>query len=168
MSKENKQIPDAKDVYRQAVRFQLADFMIRKSAVDETENVQNNLMMPSMVLSAFSSELFLKCLLLLEEKPSVETHRLNLLFGQLRDETKSIIRKQWSIAVATNERELIENEKKLGITIPRDLDTALQDCGGAFVLLRYVYEAPNDAKFYIIDLPQVLREVIDQLTPEWK
>ncbi|MCC2651920.1 MAG: hypothetical protein K0R61_5405 [Microvirga sp.] len=33
--------------------------------------------------------------------------------------------------------------------------------------MRYVYEDPSAAKFYIIDLPRVVRFAILELKPEW-
>jgi hypothetical protein len=56
-----------------------------------------------------------------------------------------------------------EAEKNLQARLPRDIPTALADCGDAFETLRYVYETGR-AKFYITHLPLVLRKVIQSIT----
>ena len=112
-------------------------------------------MMPSMVLSAFAAELFLKTLLVLEGQNPPEIHHLGTLFKRIHNNrTKTQIKALWDASVAEREGEFQQNKRFLGITIPRDLRSALSDCGDAFKLLRYAYEDPAKGKFYIVDFPK--------------
>ena len=129
--------------------------------------------MPSVVLSVFAAELFLKCLLLMEGKTPPNAHHLGKLFNLLSAEAKERITKMWDHSTFIRRKEFEANERKLetvvpGIKIPRDLPTALNDCGGAFNRMRYLYEDPNNIKFYIIDFPEILRRYILKLRPGWK
>jgi hypothetical protein len=95
------------------------------------------------------------------------------LFDLLSVEARNQITKMWDHSVFLRRREFEENERKLapvmpGIKIPRDLPTALHDCGDAFNRMRYLYEDPNNIKFYIIDFPEILRRYILKLRPSWK
>lgn len=125
-------------------------------------------MIPGMVLSSFTSELFMKCLILIEGKSPKDEHHLSRLFEMLHSNTKEQLRSLWSAEVAWNELEFQENERKFNATIPRDLDSALMDCGNSFVLMRYLYEDPKRAKFYIVDLPSALRNLIRERMPSWE
>ena len=117
-----------------------------------------------MVLSALASELFLKCLLLIENKPPGRTHLLNKLYEELNDSTKARIESGWATMMGHRAGDIEAREREYGIEIPRDLPTALADCGDAFRLLRYIYEDPAAPKFYITDLPVVLQDVILDIT----
>jgi HEPN domain-containing protein len=149
------------------MRFWIAEDRLRRT-VSADDKITGWIMMPAVVLSAFADELFLKCLLLLEGKTPPDIHHLAELFNKLEQTTKDMIEAGWNAAVQANEHEFAENERKLNITIPRDLPTALADCGDTFRLMRYIYDDPLAVKFYIIDLPQVLRDVILARKPEWK
>jgi hypothetical protein len=117
-----------------------------------------------MVISTFASELFLKCLLLLEGKDVPNKHNLETLFGLLNADHQSRITELWDKDQVRRKDHLDDTERKMGVAIPRDLSQALHDCGDAFVLLRYLYEAPMKASFYITFLPIILRDLIREIT----
>ena len=78
----------------------------------------------------------------------------------------------WDTSVGIHAKEFEDSEKKLrgkipGIKIPWDLLTALADCGDAFERMRYIYEDPPNAKFYIINLPPILHDLILEIMPTW-
>jgi hypothetical protein len=125
-------------------------------------------MMPAIVLSAFAAELFLKCLLLLDSETPPNTHDLKALFAGLSDQRKKRIEELWDKAVAANVKEFENTERQLGISLPRDLGSALSDCGNAFEGMRYLYEDPTKVKFYIVDFAPVLRATILEIKPEWE
>lgn len=151
------------EVFLHACRFMLADEELRICAV-EKPHLHEWLMFPSMVLTAFSCELFLKCLLMVENKPTPSLHNLSHLYEILDSNTKTEIEKYWDAQTARVEHHFVENERITGEKLPRDLKTALKDCGDAFTLLRYNYEDKTCGKFYIAHLSRVLHAVVLDLT----
>jgi HEPN domain-containing protein len=118
---------------------------------------------PGMVICAFAAELYFKCMLLLEGKKAPKTHHLQKLFAALYDENRRLIEAEWARMLEATKEQIEEAEKRLQAQLPRDIGTALADCGDAFEVLRYVYEIGR-AKFYITHLPLVLRKVIQSIT----
>jgi hypothetical protein len=150
---------DPRAVFELAFRFCLADEHIRKE-----NNMQAPMMAaPSMVMSAFASELLLKCLLLIENCEIVQTHRLDKLFQQLSHTQKRRIDAIWEAKA----RPRVEGFCRM-YGLPSDLANALVTCGQAFERLRYGYEDPDKQRFYIAELPRILCEVIIEDRPEWR
>jgi HEPN domain-containing protein len=157
----------AKAIFDHGASFLLAEVMLRKQ-VDADPALLKVLQFPGMVLNAFASELFLKCLLALDGKGEQRGHNLRTLYDKLSDDTKVKIKEEWArMLAAIGERQLVEQGQKFGVTFARDIETSLAECGEAFVDMRYVYENPRGATFYITHLPLVLKKVIEQLTG-WK
>lgn len=161
-----KRIPDPHDVYLHATRFLVADSILRKS-FKKRPSPKKWVSYPAMVNSAFASELFLKCLLILEGKSPPGTHDLETLFSSLNAAHKARIRALWKAKQPGRERALATVERENGKTIPRDLVGALRDCANAFELIRYMHESPKKAKFYLTFFPIHVRDVIRQVRPDW-
>ena len=159
-------LPDPHKIYIHAVRFLFTECRLRETSVGD-QTTQDWVMMPAMVLSAFSAELFLKCLLILDGQRPPDVHHLRTLFELLHPQRKVRIEELWDKSVAANVHEFENTERLLDIKIPRDLKTALSDCGNAFDGLRYVYEDPSKVKFYIIDFARIVRTVILEFRPDW-
>jgi hypothetical protein len=164
--------PDAKAVFDHALRFAVADDHLRRSAAGNA-TLANWVVMPSCVMAVFAAELFLKCIILIEGEAPPDAHHLRKLFDLLSDDAKAQITKMWDHSMFIRRKEFEENERKLqplmpGIKIPRDLLSALDDCGDTFKKMRYLYEDPNNIKFYIIDFPEILRRYVLKLKPAWK
>jgi hypothetical protein len=125
-----------------------------------------------MVLSAFTTELFLKCLICLENGLTPQGHHLFELFEQLRTATQAKIIHLWDTQVVPHrdpEWTFIENSRYgTAKKFKRDLPGALSESSRAFEQIRYTYE-PNskNAYFNIGDLPRVLHRVILEMKPEW-
>ena len=134
-----KTAPDPRKIYDHGVRFLTADLHMRHTCVGN-ERLQDALMFPAMVLSAFAAELFFKSLLLLEGTDPGNTHNLHTLFKRLHNKTKDAIEARWDQSMVDRNHEFEKNEKLLGIKIPRELRSALVDCGDAFERMRYIYE----------------------------
>lgn len=160
-------IPDPRKVYHHGIRFLVADHEIRRTSVGN-KTLTEWVMLPAIVLSAFASELFLKSLIIIEGKHPPDSHNLHTLFKRLHNKNKDGIVARWDKNVTLRENEFKKNEVTLGIKIPRDLRSALVDCGDAFERMRYLYEDPINAKFYIIDFAQIVQEQILQLKPDWR
>lgn len=59
-------------------------------------------------------------------------------------------------------------EKDTGVSVKRDLPSALMAGNRAFEKARYNYEGQSkDTNFYISDLPRLLGRVILEKKPEW-
>lgn len=167
----------ARSIFIHATKFALADRHLRDAALHDAE-ANTTFRMPGMVLSAFASELFLKCLLVIEGKeipgwrnkasnPNArprDPHHLKNLFELLPRGTQFRVGDYWDFKVSERHDQLREIEIRDQVKIPRDLPTALAECGGAFVGLRYIYEDPSRTNFYITDLPDVLHDVVLERT----
>jgi hypothetical protein len=82
---------DPKSVFQLACKFAKTEQYVRSR-----DNPQAGFMAsPSMVLSAFAIELFLKCLLLLESKEIDRIHSLNVLYRRLSHKQKRRIDEVW-------------------------------------------------------------------------
>jgi len=161
-SKKQKPLPkpiDPRAVFELAYRFCLADEHIR-----DKNNLQAPMMAaPSMVMSAFASELLLKCLLLIENSEIVQTHHLDKLYQQLSHSQKRRIDAIWETKARPRVQDFCQMHG-----LPSDLANALVTCGQAFERLRYGYEDPDKQRFYIAELPRILCEVIIEARPEWR
>jgi hypothetical protein len=158
---------DPRDVYRQGIRFLVTDVVLRRK-VESEPDLEESLKYPGMVISAFASELFLKCLKLIDGKGTSNSHKLAELFGDLSHDTQALIRAEWDTMLAVSEPMYQELERKHRVKIPRDLNTSLAECGEAFMKLRYIYELPKGSTFYITQLPLVLKNVVKKLKPDWE
>ena len=89
-----KTTPKPKAVYNHALHFMATDGFMRKQ-VDGDRSLMPMLQYPGMVISAFASELFLKCLILLEKKVPKNTHNLLTLYEQLSVKHKGMVERHW-------------------------------------------------------------------------
>ena len=120
--------------------------------------------------SAFASELYLKCLILLETGQLMkEQHNLRKLFLRLHSSTQNTIETEFDTELA-KAPELSEEAKAhlKGRTPPKTLREALAEGGDAFIKWRYIYEDDNHDFFALFPLPKILAGVIIARKPEWK
>jgi len=155
--------PQPKDVYTHALWFLGTEAFLRRQ-IDADASLMPMLQYPGMVICAFAAELFLKCLILLEGGTPKNTHNLLTLFEQLSAKHRALVERHWDTGCRARKDSIDAMEKQYNVTIPRDLKTALTDCGDAFKLLRYVYESPKKPLFYITHLPTSLRFAIQEIT----
>ena len=125
----------------------------------------------NVVLSALTSELFLKCLLCIETTLTPQGHHLSDLFNQLRPETKREIIHLWDtniVPVRDPQWTMIEADLSKGSTFCRNLPGALVAGSRSFERMRYHYEPTSQiGAFNLGDLPRILRRVILQRNPDW-
>jgi len=152
------------DVFKQALDFMLCDETLRRT---DSMHQMAIVARPSIVLSAFASELFLKCLLLIEGKGTHNCHDLHVLYKKLSPQAQTLIASKWDFPTR-RAAEIAFAEMESGQKMPTDLDSALIRGGNAFKKMRYIYEDPLGTDFYLIDLPRILHDVILALKPEWK
>jgi hypothetical protein len=79
MKKPSAQKLDPLKIYMNAERFRIADNQLRST----DPQVMNVVGLPTLVLCAFASELYLKCLLVVETGKAAPTHNLKALFREL-------------------------------------------------------------------------------------
>ncbi len=163
MAKKPRPVPDAKHIFEHALGFLVADAVLRERASTDGETAYW-IQRPGMILSTLCSELLLKCLLRLENKPIPEEHDLKVLFDRIDPSHKARIEALWSQDQVKRKPIIDANERLLGVPIPRDLTTALTDCGKAFVGMRYLYEDPKKPSFYINFFPHILVGLIRDIT----
>src|SRR4051794_40772984 len=80
-------------VFNHAVRFVLTEEHVRGSTTRESAT---SYMAPIIVMSAFASELLLKCIYLLDRMPLPDTHRLDILYRRLHNKRKQRIEELWN------------------------------------------------------------------------
>jgi hypothetical protein len=160
---------DPEEIFLQARRFHLTNALLKNLAAGNDVIVSGELAQPQMVISALSSELYLKCLICLETGGTPKGHRLADLYGLLSADLKSRIQHLWDNEVVPLREpnwKIVEAHSLQRIA--RDLPTALQVANKAFERIRYSYEPARDkSQFYIDDLPTVLVKIILQVKPEW-
>ena len=151
---------DPHQIFEHATKFLSVDNILRQLPGTNPAVLGH----PSMVLAAFGCELFLKCLLTLEGKPFKDTHSLDVLFRQIDHKHKRRIEEIWDQTSRLKLARLAAIEKNIHL----DLPNAIVACRDAFLFLRYSYEDPSRAKFWLGELPGILREVILEIKPDWK
>jgi HEPN domain-containing protein len=167
-SRKYKKPPASLDPYamfRHAERFMEAELYLRQAKDDAS---WRTVLVPAVVLSAFSSELFLKSLIGLEGVPGENIHELDRLFAKLNQERQQRLIQLWIAHRPSMILHWLEFERLHGVKLPRDLPSALALCGRSFERWRYAYEPrAEDAAFYLAGLPGILRTAILELKPEW-
>jgi hypothetical protein len=159
----SKSPPQPRAVYIHGLYFLMTETELRKQ-IDKEASLQAMYQYPGTVMCAFASELFLKCLILLEGGTLSKKHNLLTLYNQLSAKSQALVERHWDDGCRARKDSFEDLEKKFHLKIPRDLKTALDDCGDAFEQMRYVYEDPSKAKFYITHLPTSLHFAIREVT----
>ena len=117
------------------------------------------------VNAALATELYLKCLLLIECGQFPKRHNLKLLFGQLKRSTRQALKKEHD--------EIVRRDKKVKTLVKRgmklDLDSLLEKGQDIFEqFFRYPYEPTANGVFLWIDCVNSLyRRYILKSNPEW-
>ena len=157
-------VSDPQQVYNHANRFLGTDQAIRK-IFGGNRGWSTTVVPPTMVLSAFAAELYLKCILIIEtnEAPA-NIHLLHVLYRRLGHKSKRRIEELWD---ADCRPKLLSLTQSHGL--PTDLPNALFKCSAAFEKLRYAYEDSfNDVVYYIGDFPWILARYIAEIRPDWR
>ena len=118
------------------------------------------------VNAALATELYLKCLLLIECEQFPRKHDLKFLFGQLPRETQKRLRKRHD---QTNRGDKnLALLRKHGAVKDTDLDALLESGKDVFEQFRYPYEPrAKDVLFGLSGLATCVRDYILALRPEW-
>jgi hypothetical protein len=156
MARRPRTLPDPKDVFLQAENFALTQNVLVRP---EQARFAGYTAVPTIVLSAFASELFLKSLLLIEGSNEGWGHGLFELFDKLSQEAKTDIEENW--------KAVLERKKDQGPFDPRSLQELLKVGSKTFEVLRYAHEGVDGLQFHLSELPEALRTTIVARKPEW-
>jgi hypothetical protein len=142
--------------------------VMRKAArgPDEFSNrLGRRLGRPWAVIGAFSVELYLKCLLAIENRPYPKDHNLKKLFRSLAPATQAILRGRHD-AIMQAKSESLADVRRYGKI---DLESLLEQGQDTFVYLRYPYErrARDGVLFGLGLFRECVRERILTLRPDW-
>jgi hypothetical protein len=169
--KPRKQI-DARRIFLHAEKFHwVVDHLLRGENVPHVDKIDH----PATTMSAFTSELYFKCLISIigNDIPGRrEGHDLKKLFEAVNPSIRARIVALWDDHIWERHRRnflaLVETKIPDG-PIKRDLNWALTAGSRSFEQARYLYEdeAP-DLRFVLCDLPAILRATILEIRPDWR
>jgi hypothetical protein len=165
MKKPPKPNIDALKIYMNAESYRIADHILRVEG-QKDPNLMAVISGPHMVLSAFASELYFKCLACLETGNVPHTHNLKALFRDLSVLSRNRIEQLWNAHAPGLEPLWQHMEQSLGKKISRDFQVLLDKSSNAFTELRYAHEEPKSS-FLVGDLPPMIRTVILERRPMW-
>lgn len=166
MKKPTRPTLDPISIFMQGERFMQADEHLR--------SMQDPYLMmvvgpPALVLSAFASELFMKCIIYLETGKLERGHHLKNLFHRLSPDSRALIERLWAEYAPTQDAFWDAVENQTGMKAARDLLGCLAEGNQAFEQIRYSYEdQSNRSRFRLADLPRMLREAVLAIKPEWR
>ena len=151
----------------ESIFFQADAFNVAAQRLTQTGVPNIPLMVAQIVNSSFSSELYLKCLILLDTGDAPHGHDLAKLFDQLSDESKNAIETKWNAETAKQTATLDEIDRRAGAPVTaRTLQDALTREGKAFENWRYAHEPGPLCNFSLTNLPAILRSHILTIKPE--
>jgi hypothetical protein len=167
MSRNDKKAVDPFLIYQQAEGFSLAHDALCNIDMPIAERMLTG--SATVVLSAMSSELFLKCLICIQTGRAPRGHYLKQLFDQLEPDTRKRIIAVWDAKVVPRHRAQWDAmEAGLKVRFPRDLPSILALANKAFEKVRYSYEGDLDGVAYLLsDLPAILKFIALLAHPEW-
>ncbi len=158
----NGNVPPVESIFFHADAFNYAAQKLVQPGVPDIY-----LVVAQIVNSSFSSELYLKCIILTETGNAPRGHDLRELFDGLRDESKQVIENEWNAENARKSAVLDEIDRRSGSpNTPRNLKDALAREGNAFEKWRYAYEPGKLPNFSLGNLPAILRRHILTIRPE--
>jgi hypothetical protein len=159
---------DPYKIFHHAAHFRESARRLRDSVAHTPDQVAL-IAHPSMTLSAFASELYLKCLLCAEIGEVPTDHNLKRLFDRLQLATRRGLEDLWDEYIRHYGRQPVINwirSQPGGEKLRLDLPYALDIGADAFLELRYFYEGEG-SYFLLEDFPDLLRIVILKRFPEW-
>jgi len=170
MSKRDrrKQEVEPEEIFLHAVSFHIAFRFLHYDWKPSHTAGKYAVNTPAAVLSAFTCELFLKTLVLIETGRIPKNHHLLILFNSLKPATQKRIEELWDEYAVRYAYKWIEIERGIGVPISRDLRIALKLGSKTFELARYAYERGEEFQFYLGALPDMLKKVAFELRPDWK
>jgi hypothetical protein len=150
-------------IFEHASHFHESDHRLRNSAPHDKPDQIALIAHPAMALSAFASELYLKCLLCIETGNVPTGHNLKKLFDALQPATRHRLEDLWDADIRRPERaRTLDHIRTLpgGSGLRLDLFYALDVGADSFIELRYFYEK-RQSYFLIGDFPNQLLRLVE-------
>lgn len=154
---------DVKSIFTQANNFLAASNALNEK-LSETDDI-GTYIGPIITNTAFTIELYIKCIYMIEKRQPVQGHFLDKLYRKLSKESRDIIEAIYDMLVPQSQTIMMLKQQVPDMKI--DLDSVLKEMSGAFVKWRYSYEGNLTgfpASGPVID---ALRGRIKILKPEW-
>jgi hypothetical protein len=159
---------EPEEIFEHAMAFMTASQHLRYTWKPRDARGQAGVAIPFSVLSAFSSELLFKTLLVIETgRIPPDTHHLLVLFNRLSPKTQALIEAKWNNYATAHAHRWIEFDETFGRAVARDLRGALKVGSKTFELTRYAYEGREEFCFYLGALPEMLFKIVFELRPDW-
>jgi hypothetical protein len=161
---------EPRDIFMHAYHFHESDHRLRDTISSKNLDQVAIIAHPSMVLSAFASELYLKCLLCIETGSVPKGHNLRDLFLRLDASTRKHIDDLWDEELRRphKQRELnFIRGLPGGDQLQTNLSYVLEISAKGFEELRYIYET-DCPRFLLGEFPNILHKVILERHPEWR
>jgi hypothetical protein len=160
---------DPRDIFAHAGFYHKTSTLLSSEIVkDMPRQAHTEFVFPQVVMSAFASEIYLKCLHAIEFQGTVpKDHPFDKLFGGLPVGTKQVVKKHWN-AMAAHNPIFKTGSARPGKRPKNDLVSALREGGLAFMKYRCAYEGKQLKGYSLASLPDVLRDAILELKPEWR
>ncbi|ARU60706.1 hypothetical protein CBW65_06110 [Tumebacillus avium] len=156
---------EAKDIYNTANSFLAASNALNQK-LSETNDV-GTYIAPIITNAAFSIELYLKCIYLIEnKKPAPNIHQLDKLYKGLSDESKAVIEVIYNVLIIQSGTDMAMKEKVPETNL--DLDSVLKGMSSAFINWRYSFEKRFTGFAGSGPLINALKSRIKILEPGWE
>jgi hypothetical protein len=155
-------------IYIQAERFRFADEKLRSREFLISPEIGSYVVVPCVVMAAFSIELYVKCLICIEGHSVPRGHHLKNLFDRLNGKTQKELAGLWSADNESRNEFRVKLPLRWRDSVSDDVREALSQGARAFEELRYAYEGEPTCRFYIDTMPRMLRRMILRRKPEWR
>jgi len=155
----------AEEIYNTANSFLAASNALNQK-LSETNDV-GTYIAPIITNTAFSIELYLKCIYMIEhKKPAPNIHQLDKLYQKLSEENRIVIKMIFDMLVPQSKTDMTLKEKIPGTEL--NLDSVLKDMSSAFINWRYSFEKRLTSFAASGPLIDALKGRIKILEPKWK
>jgi hypothetical protein len=160
---------DPLKIFQHASRFHAAESRLRGTVDPSKPDDIGMVAISANVLSVLASELYLKCLLCVEQGAFPGIHNLKALFKRLQPITRRELEDLWDAdARLPHQQKILDLIRTTpeGKNFRPDLIYALDVGANSFIELRYFYER-QEAFFLLSEFPNMLRKVILKRFPSW-
>jgi hypothetical protein len=157
----------AKAIFVMAELFRDAGFILdqRAGACDVDALTRMRLMVPVTVITAFTVELLLKCLIYIETEKKIWIHDIGKLFGGLSNESQQWIEEYYNELDARSEKVAVMKQRHSDLKT--DLKSVLESSANTFAQWRYAYESEIKPVVGLGRLLQAVRARILALIDDW-
>lgn len=125
------------------------------------QTVEVPFVVPAMVCSAFSVELFVKCLVMVERGETPRGHQLKTLFSLLSSSSQATVAQRFDELIGSN-----PNAQAMKAQFPHvslAIDDVLETVNRVFEQWRYAYEGEAGSAYGLGELAQAVRQRIVDL-----